>query len=392
MSNENERVEYGEKYQIFVISLSIINIIIFSHISYGVLTKILFNQQKLNKLHVNKFMLQIATAFWITNAIISFFRFLLLHNLIISYPDSCSINSSCFQCDVIFMIYQFLWYGNITAKLLVYAVALKINFYPVATNKKCYRLGMNILQMWIILILSVTSVVNAFRDDYGLSALSDSNSKYICKQQNDPLTNGFMLVMVILIFGTAIMIVACFLCKSCVLLGKTSSQICKSEFSRDMTYKKLKRSMAAIIRHTIISTASIIVPFLLIVLPQILYCDIDLEPIEEFLDGMLIFMLFSFGGRQYRCVFGKLHRFILKGWINKHEICLTSEMRKSSDGTESSKTQELSDRFSNKSHTSGRRLSGLSPIEELSENTKHTTTDVFNLSTNTNVDLIIVTN
>ena len=375
--HSRDKVEYGTSYQIFNIVISIVSILVFSKISYQVIQLLLYYPEKLEKLRINTTMLQIATIHWISIIFKNIFSILFLNNLIIPFPNSCTNleNASCFQCDFVGLLNEYIFSIRIMTGLLIIAIVLKINFQPFSSNQRHYAIKIKMLQIWVVLLLTTQCVLNTIYGNFEILALSDSDSKYVCIQTE---IGSILLIIAILAFTTLISALVLFLYMSCKLLRKNSAQICKTKFARKLTYRKLQVIMNVIIKHTVIFTFIIIMVICTFFIPRLIGSNIDLVAIRNLCNGIPLFMLFRFGSLQYQTLFGGLHRLILNYWISKHEILVTTMQQSPTQSKSKSRSRSRScSRSRSGSGSRKRHLStgDLPTIPEVSENSKITSLD-----------------
>ena len=358
---------HNTAYQICFMITCVITSWLFISFTYIVLRYILFNPARLKKYHIHKPMLYFALFVWITLALRNIIQAFLLNNFIIPFQDQCFINSTCLQCHAtvkLSNLFLILSYGFI---LSIFANALKANFMPLCSNKFYCKLKFYSLQFWIICltIAVITQLLSDPGTNFKVIQLSDNSSKYICRRTNYLAdTNIFVRILRWLIMITLILIVCIFLFKSCRILRKTSAQISKIKFSQINSFEKVKRLMDAIIRHTIISVAVIIFPFVFWLPPYFTGKQLDLTPFAELTTGICIYMLFRFGNRKYKMIFGCIHKRILNKWINKHQRVFTNTSDTTTTTTTNSDVNSKSFRETNISSVPPPSMGSLSTIHE----------------------------
>ena len=198
-----KKLEYGLIYQIFFMIISFIVFLIFTNISYLVIRFIIFDEENLKRHRIHKPMITVATIYWITIAISSLLDAIFLNNLIIPFHQSCIDNISCFQCTLTRNIKTIMLFGLGTSALLIFTISLKQNFQPLAANKSSWIMQMNMLQIWIIVLMSTFLVYQIVDSEAGLSHLSDTKSKKVCIEYRAVLT-GSNPIIVVTGFGTLI--------------------------------------------------------------------------------------------------------------------------------------------------------------------------------------------
>lgn len=319
---------YNTPYQICYIIVSLIASWIFISFTVIVLRHIMFNPARLKQYHVHKPMLILATLTWVSLGFKNIIQALLLNNFIIPFDNKCSQKPACLQCHIsaklsiffIIMAYAFI--------LSLFANALKANFLPLCSNKFRFKLKYYIIQSWIIILTLLAIVQLLFESDtnFEVMELSDNTSKCTCRRKKHLGDDDiFVRGLLVMVFITLIIIVSIFLYKSYGLFRQTSSQISKTNFAKTNSFIKVKRLMDAIVRNAIISGAIILSPFMFRVLPYFINKEIDLSPIAELITGTCIYMLFRFGNRKYKRIFGYFHRKILTKWLIKHQLFFSSD-------------------------------------------------------------------
>lgn len=327
MTETRNTATFGIEFEIFILAICFINIYIFTLMSYQAITQILFHRQKqqvLKKLRIYKPMLISTTVAWITIILRGVFQILLLTDLFFPFFDSC-ISNTCLQCTITRKINNNLRTIYFAAKIWTFSTAIELSFKRLEESQRRFLRKVKSMKIWIIILAMAIISYDSRTSKYEIMGLSNNSSIHVCKASSHLLSNKLSIGLFLTVAGTItrIWIIVWFLYKSIRLLRKSIPEICTSESSRDLSKRRISKIMDSIIRHTVVSVFSFICPLFLILPMIFIRPDIELMPIVNLFDGILLMMLFSFGRYKYNVVFGKLHGLILNRWLKAQSISLT---------------------------------------------------------------------
>ena len=326
---------HSTAYQICFMIVSFVAVWIFASFIYIVMRHIMFNPARLKKYHIHKPMLYLTTMVWVTLVLRNITQAFLLNNLIFPFQNDCDDDSTCLQCHVtgkLSILLLIISYGFI---LSVFANALKANFMPLCSNRFYCKLKFYTMQFWIIGI-TCAGIIQSLSDsdtNFEVIQLSDNSSKYICRRKRYLTdSNVFARILLCLASITQLMIILIFLVKSYRLLKKTSIQISKMEIVNSNSIIQVRAVMDSVVKHTIISVAVLLSPVTFLIIPYFINEDIDLNPCAEITSGICLYMLFRFGKKKYKMIFGCIHTKILNIWGKGFKILTTdAPTRRTSD-------------------------------------------------------------